>query len=132
MLVQSGEIAGPRVLEHVVDVVLYMEGERQQSYRLLRSIKNRYGASDEVATFPHPEHAHTHTHASTRACVRAQASSSGFKLEYLLAQWFRSLIRCCINTDSVVEPSRVHALGTNLSVHQKTMRKTDSCSSVMM
>ena len=46
--VQSGEIAGPRVLEHVVDVVLYMEGERQQSYRLLRGIKNRYGATDEV------------------------------------------------------------------------------------
>lgn len=45
---QSGEIAGPRVLEHVVDVVLYMEGERQQSYRLLRGIKNRYGATDEV------------------------------------------------------------------------------------
>ena len=45
---QSGEIAGPRVLEHVVDVVLYMEGERQQSYRLLRGIKNRYGATDEA------------------------------------------------------------------------------------
>ena len=45
---QSGEIAGPRVLEHVVDVVLYMEGERQQFYRLVRGIKNRYGATDEV------------------------------------------------------------------------------------
>ena len=45
---QSGDIAGPRVLEHVVDVVLYMEGERQQFYRLVRGIKNRYGATDEV------------------------------------------------------------------------------------
>jgi len=36
------------VLEHVVDVVLYMEGERQQFYRLVRGIKNRYGATDEV------------------------------------------------------------------------------------
>lgn len=68
-MVQSGEIAGPRVLEHVVDVVLYMEGERQQSYRLLRSIKNRYGASDEVATSPHPEHAHT-WHACLDMCLR--------------------------------------------------------------
>lgn len=51
---QSGEIAGPRVLEHVVDVVLYMEGERQQSYRLLRGIKNRYGATDEVGPHPGP------------------------------------------------------------------------------
>jgi len=45
---QSGDIAGPRVLEHVVDVVLYMEGERQQFYRLVRGIKNRYGATDEA------------------------------------------------------------------------------------
>ena len=49
---QSGEIAGPRVLEHVVDVVLYMEGERQQFYRLVRGIKNRYGATDEASTPP--------------------------------------------------------------------------------
>lgn len=45
---KGGDIAGPRVLEHIVDVVLYMEGERHQSFRLLRSIKNRYGATDEV------------------------------------------------------------------------------------
>ena len=51
-MVQSGEIAGPRVLEHVVDVVLYMEGERQQFYRLVRGIKNRYGATDEVCIQP--------------------------------------------------------------------------------
>eukprot|EP00897_Mesotaenium_endlicherianum_P006375 jgi/Mesen1/5766/ME000292S04852 len=48
---KSGEIAGPRVLEHIVDVVLYMEGESLQSYRLLRSIKNRFGATDEVGVF---------------------------------------------------------------------------------
>lgn len=48
---KAGEIAGPRVLEHVVDVVLYMEGERLQSHRLLRSVKNRFGATDEVGVF---------------------------------------------------------------------------------
>ncbi|KAE7999166.1 hypothetical protein FH972_003631 [Carpinus fangiana] len=45
---KSGEIAGPRVLEHIVDVVLYMEGEKCSSHRLLRSVKNRFGSTDEL------------------------------------------------------------------------------------
>jgi DNA repair protein RadA/Sms len=48
---KSGDIAGPKILEHVVDVVLYMEGERLQSHRLLRVVKNRYGSTDEVGVF---------------------------------------------------------------------------------
>ena len=48
---KSGDIAGPRVLEHIVDVVVYMEGGRQQSLRLVRCVKNRYGATDEVGVF---------------------------------------------------------------------------------
>ncbi|KAL5224907.1 hypothetical protein ABZP36_011546 [Zizania latifolia] len=48
---KSGDIAGPRLLEHIVDVVLYMEGERCLSYRLLRSVKNRFGSTDELGVF---------------------------------------------------------------------------------
>ena len=48
---KEGMIAGPRVLEHIVDTVLYLEGEHFQSYRLLRSVKNRYGATSEVGVF---------------------------------------------------------------------------------
>lgn len=48
---KAGSIAGPRVLEHVVDTVLYLEGERFHSYRLLRSAKNRFGSTDEVGVF---------------------------------------------------------------------------------
>ena len=48
---KSGEIAGPRVLEHLVDTVLYFEGDRQQNFRLLRAIKNRFGPTDEIAVF---------------------------------------------------------------------------------
>jgi DNA repair protein RadA/Sms len=48
---KSGDIAGPRVLEHIVDVVVYMEGGRQQAVRLVRCVKNRYGATDEVGVF---------------------------------------------------------------------------------
>lgn len=48
---KSGDIAGPRVLEHIVDVVLYMEGEKFSSHRLLRSVKNRFGTTDELGVF---------------------------------------------------------------------------------
>jgi len=48
---KEGNIAGPRVLEHIVDTVLYLEGDRYQAYRLLRSVKNRFGATSEVGVF---------------------------------------------------------------------------------
>lgn len=48
---KSGELAGPRVLEHIVDTVLYFEGEKQHNYRMLRGIKNRFGSTDELAVF---------------------------------------------------------------------------------
>ncbi|KAJ0075027.1 hypothetical protein Patl1_34028 [Pistacia atlantica] len=48
---KSGDIAGPRVLEHIVDAVLYMEGEKCSSYRLLRAVKNRFGSIDELGVF---------------------------------------------------------------------------------
>jgi DNA repair protein RadA/Sms len=48
---KEGAIAGPRVLEHIVDTVLYLEGDHFQAYRLLRSVKNRFGATAEVGVF---------------------------------------------------------------------------------
>lgn len=48
---KSGEIAGPRVLEHLVDTVLEFEGDKQHGYRLLRALKNRFGPTDEIAIF---------------------------------------------------------------------------------
>jgi DNA repair protein RadA/Sms len=64
---KSGELAGPRVLEHLVDTVLDFEGDRQHGYRLLRAIKNRFGPTDEISIFqmketglaevPNPSHA---------------------------------------------------------------------------
>ncbi|OGO04056.1 MAG: DNA repair protein RadA [Chloroflexi bacterium RBG_13_54_9] len=50
-LTKDGAIAGPRLLEHIVDVVLYMEGERFSAYRLIRSAKNRFGPTHEVGVF---------------------------------------------------------------------------------
>ncbi|CDZ79667.1 Lon protease 2 [Candidatus Rubidus massiliensis] len=48
---KSGEIAGPRVLEHLVDTVLYFEGDKQNHYRMIRVVKNRFGPTDEIAVF---------------------------------------------------------------------------------
>lgn len=48
---KGGDIAGPKILEHIVDTVLYFEGERNQSYRILRAIKNRYGSTNEIGVF---------------------------------------------------------------------------------
>ena len=48
---KDGNIAGPRVLEHMVDTVLYIEGERYFSYRILRGVKNRFGSTNEVGMF---------------------------------------------------------------------------------
>lgn len=48
---KEGSIAGPKLLEHMVDAVLYFEGERQQAYRVIRAIKNRYGSTNEIGVF---------------------------------------------------------------------------------
>ena len=48
---KSGEIAGPRILEHLVDTVLEFEGDKQHGYRMLRAIKNRFGSTDEISIF---------------------------------------------------------------------------------
>ena len=48
---KEGTVAGPRVLEHMVDTVLYFEGDRYASYRILRSVKNRFGSTNEIGVF---------------------------------------------------------------------------------
>lgn len=53
---KSGEIAGPRVLEHLVDTVLYFEGDKQNHYRMIRVVKNRFGPTDEIAVFQMQSH----------------------------------------------------------------------------
>jgi len=53
---KEGGIAGPKVLEHMVDAVLYFEGERQQAYRIIRAIKNRFGSTNEIGVFEMEEH----------------------------------------------------------------------------
>ncbi len=53
---KDGALAGPKVLEHIVDVVLYFEGDRNMSYRILRAVKNRYGSTNEIGVFEMSDH----------------------------------------------------------------------------
>lgn len=53
---KEGTVAGPKTLEHLVDTVLYLEGDRFHEYRLLRAVKNRFGSTDEVGIFTMTEH----------------------------------------------------------------------------
>lgn len=53
---KDGQIAGPRILEHMVDTVVYFEGDRNHQYRLIRTIKNRFGATDEIGVFEMTSH----------------------------------------------------------------------------
>ena len=48
---KEGTVAGPRVLEHMVDTVLYFEGDKQDIYRILRGVKNRFGSTNEIGVF---------------------------------------------------------------------------------
>src|SRR6185503_15640160 len=48
---KDGQIAGPKVIEHMVDTVLYFEGDRGHPFRILRAVKNRFGATDEIGVF---------------------------------------------------------------------------------
>lgn len=53
---KDGAIAGPKVLEHIVDAVLLFEGDRQMTYRILRAVKNRYGSTNEIGVFDMGDH----------------------------------------------------------------------------
>lgn len=53
---KDGTLAGPKVLEHLVDTVLFLEGSKYENYRILRSLKNRFGPTDEVGLFEMDEH----------------------------------------------------------------------------
>jgi DNA repair protein RadA/Sms len=75
---KEGALAGPRVLEHMVDTVLYFEGERNSSFRLIRAIKNRFGAVNEIGVFAMTDSGLKEvTNPSAMFIKRAQADATG-------------------------------------------------------
>ncbi len=64
---KDGSVAGPKTLEHLVDAVLYLEGDDQHSMRILRAVKNRFGSTDEIGIFSMDSHGLTPTNAASSA-----------------------------------------------------------------
>lgn len=73
---KEGAIAGPRVLEHMVDAVLYLEGERFQQYRILRAVKNRFGSTDEVGVFEMVESGMREVHNPSEAFLEERSQNA--------------------------------------------------------
>ncbi len=82
---KDGDVAGPRVLEHVVDTVLFLEGDSQHRYRLLRALKHRFGPTDEVALFTMTERGLTAVEDASSELLRDRAHGvSGSSVTCLL------------------------------------------------
>ncbi len=73
---KDGAIAGPRVLEHMVDAVLYFEGDRGHQFRILRGVKNRFGATDEIGVFAMTEQGWRRSPTRPRCSWRSGAATS--------------------------------------------------------
>lgn len=73
---KEGSIAGPRVLEHMVDAVLYLEGDRFHQYRILRGVKNRFGSTDEVGVFEMVESGMREVRNPSEAFLRERAGNA--------------------------------------------------------
>lgn len=68
---KDGAIAGPKVMEHIVDTVLYFEGDKMLPYRILRAAKNRYGSTNEIGMFDMTGRAWQRSKIPLRCCWKA-------------------------------------------------------------
>ncbi len=74
---KGGELGGPKMLEHIVDAVLYLEGDRQHQFRLLRAVKNRFGATSEVGVFQMRSEGLEEVPSASALFIDERSSSSG-------------------------------------------------------
>ncbi|HUS94599.1 MAG TPA: DNA repair protein RadA [Patescibacteria group bacterium] len=106
---KDGAIAGPRVLEHIVDTVLYLEGDPFNRYRLLRGVKNRFGATSEVGVFEMAEQGMVEvTNPSQAFLAERQVNSSGSAIAVTM-EGTRPLlveIQALVNSTSFANPRR--------------------------
>ena len=89
---KDGAIAGPRVLEHMVDAVLYFEGDRDHAFRIVRAVKNRFGSASEIGIFEMNERGLVGV-GSPSVALLARARSSGRRLRRSWPRW-RAPGRC--------------------------------------
>ena len=103
---KEGAIAGPRVLEHIVDTVLYLEGERQQAFRILRSQKNRFGSTDEIGVFEMRERGMCEVSDPSRAFLQDRSLTEVGNVVHVALEGTRPLL---VELQSLTAPSRFGA-----------------------
>jgi DNA repair protein RadA/Sms len=100
---KEGAIAGPRVLEHVVDTVLYLEGERHHSFRILRSQKNRFGSTDEIGVFEMRDSGMHEVSDPSRAFLQDRSLNEVGNVVHVALEGSRPLL---VELQSLTTPSR--------------------------
>lgn len=112
---KEGVVAGPRVLEHMVDTVLYFEGDRHASYRILRGVKNRFGSTNEIGVFEMREEG-----------LREVANPSEFMLEGKPEQATGSVVACSMEgTRPVLIEVQALVCTSNLAFPRRTADGAD-------
>ena len=99
---KEGAIAGPRVLEHMVDAVLYLEGERFQAYRILRAVKNRFGSVDEVGILEMTDAGMSEVESASKAFLAERSAQAPGSAVTVTMEGTRPLL---IETQALVAPS---------------------------
>ena len=106
---KDGNVAGPRVLEHMVDTVLYFEGDRHASYRILRGVKNRFGSTNEIGVFEMREEGWWKWKILRSLCWREDRGASG------------SVVACSMEG---TRPILIEILGTCMCQQLRHARRT--------
>lgn len=113
---KAGSIAGPKVLEHIVDTVLYFEGERQHIYRILRSVKNRFGSTNEIGVFE----------MKTSGLEEVNNPSAMFLAERPAEQVAGSAVTCCMEgTRPILIELQALVTPTNLGTSRRMTKGID-------
>lgn len=100
---KEGAIAGPRVLEHIVDTVLYLEGERHHTFRILRSQKNRFGSTDEIGVFEMRDSGMHEVSDPSRAFLQDRSLNEVGNVVHVAMEGSRPLL---VELQSLTAPSR--------------------------
>lgn len=114
---KAGAIAGPKILEHIVDTVLYFEGERQHIYRILRAVKNRFGSTNEIGVFE----------MKTTGLAEVNNPSALFLAERPPEQTAGSTVTCCIEgTRPILIELQALVTPGNLGTSRRMTKGVDS------
>src|SRR6266568_6769901 len=115
---KDGSIAGPRVLEHIVDTVLYLEGDRRQELRLLRAMKNRFGSAEEIGVFAMAENGLEEVPDPSAALLSGATASSPGTAVVVVMEGTRPLlieIQSLVNKNNTNYPPRRVANGIDVN-----------------